>query len=189
MRMKRLMSCLLLMSCCGCLSVCRFCKLAGDTRREWSEERQEWVRVKVNWAEDPDFLAQFGLYPTLKMRWQMVRLSCHWAPKRSWAGQHIGIPFALLAITPGMVVDTVVDTVALPWDWKYRNNVPRDMCAPLDEERAYRSLCVVCGATSDGEFARCLHNDNRNTADWRKYYGVCPRCVDAAKGRGYYFED
>ena len=175
--------------CSGCLSVCRLgkCESKYGSAKEWSEERQEWVRVEVHRIGDPDILAKFGLYPTMKMRWQLARVSCHWAPKRTYWSQHLGVPVALIGITPGMVVDFVVDTIALPWDWKYRNNVGPDLCAPLDAERACRSLCVMCGATSDGEFSRCRRKADRGTDDHCKYYGVCPRCIDAAKAAGYYF--
>ena len=172
--------------CSGCLSVCRLgkCESKYGSAKEWSEERQEWVRVEVHRIGDPDILAKFGLYPTMKMRWQLARVSCHWAPKRTYWSQHLGVPVALIGITPGMVVDFVVDTIALPWDWKYRNNVGPDLCAPLDAERACRSLCVMCGATSDGEFSRCRRKADRGTDDHCKYYGVCPRCIDAAKAAG-----
>ena len=173
----------------GCLSVCRLGKCSSGSAREWSEERQAWVRVETHCpGDDSDICAKYGLYPTMKMRWQLARMSWHWAPKKTYWGQHVGIPLGLLAITPGMVVDVVVDTIALPWDWKYRHNVSPDMCAPLDEERAYRSLCVICGATSDGEFARCRKHSDRNTSDWNKYYGVCPGCIQAAKDGGYYVQ-
>lgn len=171
---------------CGCLSVCRLGKLAG-TRTEWSEERQEWVSHEVQPSGDSDILAKFGLYPTMQMRWQLVRLSCHWAPKRNFWGQHVGLPLTLVGTSPGIAVDVVVDTLGLPWDWKYRNCAPVDMCAPLDEERACRSLCVVCGATSDGEFPRCRSDADRGTSARRRYYGVCPACVGRAKELGYYF--
>ena len=171
----------------GCLSVCRLCKSESSCMHEWSEERQEWVRVEVPRAGDSDICAKFGLYPTMKVRWQLVRMSCHWAPKKHYWGQHLGTPLVLVALTPGMAVDAVVDTLALPWDWKYRDNVCPDMCAKLDEERAYRSLCVMCGATSDGEFARCRLHSDMNAQDLRRYYGVCPHCIEAAKAAGYYF--
>ena len=154
----------------GCLSVCRLSKLDCGGYTEWSEERQEC-----------------GLYPTMKMRWQLVRLSCHWAPKQQYWGQHVGVPLALFGITPGMVVDVAVDTIALPWDWKHRHNVSPDLCAGLDEERRCRSLCVLCGATSDGEFARARRDADRGTPDWSRFYGVCPDCIQKAKADGYRF--
>ena len=175
--------------CCGCFSAIRLGKLDDGSRKVWSEERQEWVRRE--WKGDPqsrDLLATYGLYPTMKMRWQLLRMSWHWAPERCYWGQHVGIPAAMVAMLPGAVVDVAVDTLALPWDWKYRHNVGKDMCAELDEERAYRSLCVNCGATSDGTFARCRREADRDTENWRKYYGVCPVCVEAVKAKGYYFE-
>lgn len=174
----------------GCLSVCRLCKCESDDGyvKRWSEERQEWVRIEVQRFGDADILAKYGLYPTMKVRWQCARMSWHWAPKKTYWSQRLGIPAALIGLTPGMLVDVVVDTVALPWDWKYRHNVGPDMCAQLDKERAYRSLCVICGATSDGEFARCRKKADRGTSDYGKYYGVCPSCISAAKLAGYYFE-
>lgn len=173
----------------GCLSVCRFGKCDSASAKEWSEERQAWVRVETcRTGGDRDICAKYGLYPTMKMRWQLLRVSCHWAPKRNWWGQRVGTPLGLLALTPGILVDLPIDTLALPWDWKHRHNVSPDMCAPLDEERAYRSFCVICGATSDGEFARCRKYSDRNTADWNRYYGVCPGCIKAAKDGGYYFQ-
>ena len=173
-------------ACSGCLSVVRLAKLDDGTRKVWSEERQEYFVVEQS-CEGADLLATYGLYPTMKIRWQLLRMSWHWAPKRCYWGQHVGIPCALIGITPGMVVDVVVDTAALPWDWKYRHNVGPDLCAPLDEERRCRSLCVMCGATSDGEFPRCRRKADRGTDDHCKYYGVGPRCIDAAKAAGYYF--
>lgn len=176
--------------CSGCLSVVRLSKLDDGSRRVWSEERQGYVVHE--WRGDPrsrDLLATYGLYPTMQMRWQMLRVSCHWAPKRCYWGQHVGIPCALIGITPGMLVDVVVDTISLPWDWKYRHNVGKDMCAGLDEERAYRSVCVHCGATSDGEFARCRRTADSNNENWNKYYGCCPDCIEAVKAGGYYFEE
>lgn len=172
----------------GCLSVCRLCKSDRGGYREWSEKRQEWVWHKCEPPASEDIVAKLGLYPTMKMRWQLARMSWHWAPKKRRWGQRVGIPFALLALTPGMVVDAVVDTVAIPWDWKYRDAEGIDMCAPLDEERKYRSLCAICGATSDGEFARCRKTADRNTENWRKYYGVCPACIERAEAAGYDFE-
>jgi len=177
-------------ACSGCLSVIRLMKFDDGSHRVWSEERQEYVVHE--WKGDPqsrDLLATFGLYPTMKMRWQLLRTSWHWAPKRNWWGQRVGVPVAEIALLPGGVFDFVVDTISLPWDWKYRHNVGKDMCAGLDEERAYRSVCVHCGATSDGEFARCRRDADRNTENWRKYYGVCPNCVEAVKADGYYFEE
>lgn len=171
----------------GCLSVCRLSKLDCGGYTEWSEERQEWVKHEIQPSGDRDFMAKFGLYPTMKMRWQLVRLSCHWAPKQQYWGQHVGVPLALLGITPGMVVDVAVDTIALPWDWKHRHNVSPDLCAGLDEERRCRSLCVLCGATSDGEFARARREADRGTPDWRRFYGVCPDCIQKAKADGYRF--
>ena len=187
--MKRLAVALALaVACSGCLSVVRLAKLDDGTRTVWSEERQEYFVVERS-CEGADLLATYGLYPTMKMRWQLLRMSWHWAPRRNWWGQRVGAPLGLLALTPGMAVDAAVDTLALPWDWKYRRNVGKDMCAELEEERAYRSLCVNCGATSDGEFARCRRAADRNTSHWRRYYGVCPACVKAVKRRGYYFEE
>lgn len=189
--MKRLFVTLALamwVACSGCLSVIRLGKLDDGSRRVWSEERQEYVVHE--WKGDPqsrDLLATYGLYPTMKMRWQLLRMSWHWAPKQCYWGQHVGIPVVELLLLPGAVVDFAVDTISLPWDWKYRHNVGKDMCVELDEERAYRSLCVICGATSDGEFARCRKYSDRNTPDWNKYYGVCPDCIEAAKSGGYYF--
>lgn len=176
--------------CSGCLSVCRLgkCESKYVSAREWSEERQEWVRVEARSTGDADILARYGLYPTMKMRWQLVRLSCHWAPKKTYWSQRLGVPAALVGLAPGMVVDAVVDTLALPWDWKYRGSVGPDICAPLDAERACRSLCVMCGATSDGEFPRCRSRADAGTPAYRRYYGVCPRCTAAAKLAGYYFE-
>ena len=173
-------------ACSGCFSVVRLAKLDDGTRKVWSEERQEYFVVEQG-CEGADLLATYGLYPTMKMRWQLARTSWHWAPKRNWWGQRVGTPLGLLALTPGILVDLPIDTLALPWDWKHRHNVSPDMCAPLDEERAYRSLCVICGATSDGEFARCRKYSDRNTPDWNKYYGVCPGCIGKAKAGGYYF--
>ena len=173
----------------GCLSVCRIGKCDSASAKEWSEERQAWVRVEACCTgDDGDICAKYGLYPTMKMRWQLLRMSWHWAPKRSWWGQRVGTPLGLLGLTPGILVDLPVDTLALPWDWKYRHNVGPDMCAELDKERECRSLCVICGATSDGEFARCRKYSDRNTPDWNKYYGVCPDCIGKAKAGGYYFK-
>lgn len=176
----------------GCLSVCRFgkCESKYGSAREWSEERQGWVRIEPERIadDDSDICAKYGLYPTMKMRWQLARLSWHWAPKRSWWGQRVGTPLGLLALTPGILVDLPVDTLALPWDWKYRHNVGPDLCASLDKERAYRSLCVMCGVTSDGEFARCRSKADRGTPEYGRYYGVCSSCIGAAKAAGYYFE-
>ena len=177
-------------ACSGCLSVLRLAKLDDGSRRVWSEERQEYVVHE--WKGDQqsrDLLATYGLYPTMKMRWQLLRMSWHWAPRRNWWGQRVGLPVAWTLMIPGGVFDFVVDTISLPWDWKYRHNVGKDMCAELDEERAYRSLCVMCGATSDGEFARCRRTADRNTENWRKYYGCCPACVEAVKADGYYLEE
>lgn len=179
----------LVLAVSGCLSVMRIGK-AGcvfDGRYRWSEERQAYVWEELAPCEGRDPLSWFGLYPTMKMRWQLARTSWHWAPKRNWWGQRVGTPLGLLALTPGILVDLPVDTLALPWDWKYGGNVGPDMCARLDEERAYRSLCVMCGRTSDGEFARCRKHSDRSTPDWGKYYGVCPGCIDKAKAGGYYF--
>ena len=168
-------------ACSGCFSVVRLAKLDDGTRKVWSEERQEYFVVEQG-CEGADLLATYGLYPTMKMSW-------HWAPKRTYWGQHVGIPVLMVAMLPGAVVDVAVDTLALPWDWKYRHNVGKDMCAELEEERAYRSLCVNCGATSDGKFARCRLKADRNTENWRRYYGVCPDCIEAVKADGYYFEE
>lgn len=175
-------------ACSGCLSVVRLAKLDDGKVERWSEEKQAYV-VHERKCEHADLLATYGLYPTMKIRWQLLRMSWHWAPKRKWWGQRVGIPVVWTLMVPGGVFDFVVDTVALPWDWKYRHNVGKDMCAELDEERAYRSVCVHCGATSDGEFARCRRRADRNTENWRKYYGCCPACVEAAKSDGYYFEE
>ena len=175
-------------ACSGCFSVVRLAKLDDGTRKVWSEERQEYFVVEQG-CEGADLLATYGLYPTMKMRWQLLRMSWHWAPKRTYWGQHVGIPVLMVAMLPGAVVDVAVDTLALPWDWKYRHNVGKDMCAELEEERAYRSLCVNCGATSDGKFARCRLKADRNTENWRRYYGVCPDCIEAVKADGYYFEE
>lgn len=175
-------------ACSGCLSVVRLAKLDDGTRKVWSEERQEYFVVERS-CEGADLLATYGLYPTMKMRWQLLRMSWHWAPKRCYWGQHVGIPVLMVAMLPGAVVDAAVDTLALPWDWKYRHNVGKDMCAELEAERAYRSLCVNCGATSDGEFARCRREADRNTENWRRYYGCCPNCIEAVKAKGYYFEE
>lgn len=175
--------------CSGCLSVVRLAKLDDGSRRVWSEERQEYVVHE--WKGDPqsrDLLATYGLYPTMKMRWQILRMSWHWAPRRNWWGQRVGIPVAWTLMLPGGVLDFAVDTLSLPWDWKYRHNVGKDMCAELDKERAYRSVCVNCGATSDGEFARCRRTADRNNENWNKYYGCCPGCIEAVKAYGYYFE-
>jgi len=177
--------------CSGCLSVCRLskCESHYGSAKRWSEERQEWVRVEVHYVGDPDILSKYGLYPTMKMRWQLARLSCHWVPARMCGfGHRVVIPLGLVALAPGMVVDAVVDTIALPWDWKYRGNVGPDLCAPLDEERRCRSLCVICGATSDGKFARCRRRADWDTPNWNKYYGVCPSCIERAKQSGYYFK-
>ena len=177
----------LLSVCSGCLSVCRFGSYDSAVAREWSEERQEWVRIETRCVGDSDVLTRYGMYPTMKARWQLLRMSCHWAPKRRWWRQRVGIPLALLALTPGMMIDVVVDTVALPWDWKHRHNVGPDICAPLDDERAYRSLCIICGAKSNGEFARCRSKADRGTVNCLRYYGVCQRCIYQAKAAGYYF--
>ena len=180
----------LAMLCTGCLSVVRLMKLDDGSRRVWSEEKQAYVVHE--WRGNPDdrdALATYGLYPTMKMRWQLLRMSWHWAPKRCYWGQHVGIPTVELLLLPGAVVDFAVDTISLPWDWKYRHNVGKDMCAELEVERAYRSLCVNCGATSDGEFARCRREDDRNTENWRRYYGCCPDCSESVKEDGYYFEE
>lgn len=174
----------------GCLSVCRIskCESKDGYVQEWSEEQQEWVQVEVQRAVGNDILAKYGLYPTMQMRWQLARTSWHWAPKKTYWRQRLGVPVALVLLTTGMVVDAVVDTVALPWDWKYRHNVGPDLCAALDKEREYRSLCVICGATSDGEFPRCRRKADRGTADHCRYYGVCRGCIAEAKLAGYYFE-
>lgn len=177
-------------ACSGCLSVVRLMKLDDGSRRVWSEEKQAYVVHE--WRGNPDdrdALAMYGLYPTMKMRWQLLRMSWHWAPKRCYWGQHVGIPTVELLLLPGAVFDFAVDTVSLPWDWKYRHNVGKDMCAALEVEREYRSLCVNCGATSDGEFARCRRETDRNTANWRRYYGCCPACIEAVKANGYYFTE
>jgi len=174
-------------ACSGCLSVIRLGKLEDGKRRVWSEERQAYV-TKTCRCDNADLLATFGLYPTMKMRWQLLRTSWHWAPKRNWWGQRVGVPVAELALLPGGVFDFVVDTISLPWDWKYRHNVGKDMCAGLDEERAYRSVCFRCGAKSDGEFARCQNWARPDAPDWHKFVGVCTNCIEAAKAAGYYFE-
>jgi uncharacterized protein YceK len=174
--------------CSGCLSVVRLTKLDDGKVKRWSEEKQAYV-VHERKCENADLLATYGLYPTMRIRWQLLRRSCYWAPKRCYWGQHVGIPCALIGITPGMLVDVVVDTLSLPWDWKYRHNVGKDMCAELDKEREYRSVCVHCGATSDGEFARCRRTADRNNENWNKYYGCCPDCIEAVKADGYYFEE
>ena len=176
-------------ACSGCLSVVRLGKLDDGTVRHWSEEQQRYVTYKVDNPGEADLCSKFGLYPTMKMRWQILRLSWHWAPKRYWWGQHVGLPIAWTLILPGAVFDFAVDTISLPWDWKYRHNVSPDLCAGIEEERVYRSSCVRCGATSDGEFARCKRKSDRGTENWRKYYGVCPDCIEAVKADGYYFED
>ena len=175
-------------ACSGCLSVVRLAKLDDGKRKVWSEEKQGYVTYDID-CKELDLLATYGLYPTMKMRWQLLRMSWHWAPKRCYWGQHVGIPVLMVAMLPGAVVDAAVDTLSLPWDWKYRHNVGKDMCAEVEEERAYRSLCVNCGATSDGEFARCRREADRNTDNWRRYYGVCPACIEAVKADGYYFEE
>lgn len=171
----------------GCLSVVRFSKLDSGGYRVWSEEKQEWVFHEYANKCD-DFLGKFGLFPTLKMRWQLIKLACYWAPPNKKWNQHLGLPCALIGITPGLIVDIPIDLISLPWDWKYRHNEMDDRWfRELDEERACRSLCINCGKTSDGEFSRCKKRSENNTANWNKYYGVCPDCIEAVKTNGYYF--
>lgn len=169
----------------GCLSVARVSKCGCSER--WSEERQEYVRVEPAYGND-DFLGKFGLYPTMQMRWQLMRLSWNWSPPRYYWQRRVGIPVAQMALLPGGVVDLVVDTVSLPWDWKYRGNSV-DLVSEEYPERIARSSCVSCGRLSEGEFALCRCWADQGTDRCNKRYGVCRDCIPDVGCMGYYFED
>ena len=196
--MKKLMmigACAALAFGTGCLSVARFAKLDKEaktyTRQEWSEEAGSNVTVVVYHMGGDDPFAQFGLMPTLGMRWDFLKMSFGWIPPRcSWAQRRIGLFCATLALTPGLVVDLPVDLISLPWDWKYRGGgeTPYDR---EQKERELRSKCEFCGATNDeGRFGLCIMG--KKLCEERKErlgtpHGCCPACAGKAKEAGYRF--
>lgn len=174
----------------GCLSVIRIAKIESThTTEHWSEEKMCYVSEPCTPRGHVDPLGQCGLFPTMKMRWELLRLTWDWAPPKYVYERRIGLPLALLGTAPGILVDLPVDVLSLPWDWKYRYN-SRSLVEDDLPERLARSRCVHCGAISeDGEFALCKRTDEAKTPRWSVRYGVCPDCVETVKKNGYYFEE
>lgn len=170
----------------GCFSVIRLSKCSiANGGYAWDIEKQAYVWREYG-QDCGDPLSQFGLFPTMQMRWQLLRLTWNWAPPEYYWARHLGIPCALLGTLPGVAVDLPVDLISLPWDWKYRGN-SCDLVAEDRPEYECRSRCVFCKDVSEGAFARCRKESERNTPNWNKYYGVCPNCVTNALSSGYYF--
>lgn len=170
----------------GCFSVVRLTKLPHGTQiKHWSEEQQAYV-YSDSTEPQRDMLGQFGLYPTMGIRWQLLRLTWNWSPPQYYWQRRVALPVAWVLMLPGGVVDLVVDTVALPWDWKYRGN-DYDLVAEETEEHQRRSLCISRSKVSDGAFALCHRTCERNTPFWNMTYGVCPDCIETVKTNGYYF--
>lgn len=194
--MKKLMiACAALALCTGCLSVIRFAKLdkpTGDyTRKVWSEEKCAYVEETIHHIHSEDPLQQFGLMPTLGMRWDCLKMAWGWYPPNcNWAQRRLGLTCAVVLLTPGIVVDLPVDIISLPWDWKYRGGGK----TPYDrekQERKIRSVCHFCGATNeDGRYGLCepgIARIEREKLKLGTKYGCCPACVETAKESGYSF--
>ena len=194
--MKKLMiACAALALCTGCLSVARFAKLGNveryEPRQEWSEEAGSNVTVVVHHLGGGDPFAHYGLFPSVGMRWDCLKMAWGWYPPNcSWAQRRLGLTCAVVLLTPGIVVDLPVDIISLPWDWKYRGGGK----TPYDrekQERKIRSVCHFCGATNeDGRYGLCepgIALIEREKLKLGTRYGCCPACAAKAKEAGYRF--
>ena len=196
--MKKLMiigACAALACGTGCLSVARFAKLGNveryEPRQEWSEEAGSNVTVVVHHLGGGDPFAHYGLFPSVGMRWDCLKMAFDWIPPRhTWAERRIGLFCTTLALTPGLIVDLPVDLLSIPWDWKYRGG-GETMYDREQKERALRSKCEFCGAVSEeGRFGLCimgprLCEERKERLGTR--HGCCPACAAKAKEAGYRF--
>lgn len=194
--MKKLIAIAISATCLtGCLSVVRFAKLDKPTgtytTKVWSEEKMAYVEETIQHINNGDPLQQFGLFPTLGMRWDCLKTAWGWYPPScNWFQRRIGLTCATVLLTPGLIVDIPVDLISLPWDWKYLGGgeTPYDR---EQKERKNRSVCHFCGATNeDGRYGLCepsIEQIEREKLKLGTMYGCCPACVERAKSEGYRF--
>lgn len=196
--MKKLIAIALAATCLtGCLSVVRIAKLdkeTGDyTRKVWSEEKCAYVQETIHHIHSDDPLTQFGIFPTLGMRWECLKLAWGWYPPTcNWFQRRVGLTFATLALTPGLIVDIPVDLISLPWDWKYRGKAKNTPYDREQHERGLRSRCEFCGAISpEGRFGLCIQGPKLCEKEGKERFGTehgcCLNCVEPAKANGYIF--